>query len=208
MAEFLDITKDSKELFKDTKIMETEYASVLNRYPTVFISFADAKGSQNDIVKEIKLQLKNEYDRYSYIFNNLTLFEKAEYEDIINHSLNLSLQTLDNISNVLSFLIEQLEKYYGKRVMLFIDEYDIPFIESYIGGFYDEVGKNLFLIFHNALKTSDSLQYAMLSGTFMVLKEESSFSGLNNIITFGVNSNIYGEYFGFSEEKTKEILNY
>lgn len=104
--------------------------------------------------------------------------------------------------------MEQLEKYYGKRVMLFIDEYDIPFIESYIGGFYDEVGKNLFLIFHNALKTFDSLQYAMLSGTFMVLKEESSFSGLNNIITFGVNINIYGEYFGFSEEETKEILNY
>ncbi len=62
VAEFLDITKDSKELFKDTKIMETEYASVLNQYPTVFISFADAKGNQNDIVKEIKLQLRNEYD--------------------------------------------------------------------------------------------------------------------------------------------------
>ena len=110
--------------------METEYCSYLNQYPTIFISFADAKRNQNDIVKEIKLQLRNEYDRYSYIFNNLTRFEKEEYEEIINHSLKLSIKTLDNISNVLSFLMKILEKYYGKRVMVFIDEYDTPFIED------------------------------------------------------------------------------
>ncbi len=207
MAEFFDITKDSKELFKDTKIMKTEYASILNQYPTVFISFADAKRNQNDIVKEIKLQLRNEYDRYSHIFNNLTRFEKEEYEDIINHSLKLSNKTLDNISNVLSFLMKILEKYYGKRVMVFIDEYDTPFIEAHVGKFYDEIRNGLALLLHNALKTSDSLQYALLTGIQRVAKE-NIFSDLNNPVVCTVNDKRYSQYFGFNEDEVKELLKY
>ncbi|WP_296878672.1 AAA family ATPase [Thomasclavelia sp.] len=207
LAEFFDITKDSKELFKDTKIMETEYCSYLNQYPTIFISFADAKRNQNDIVKEIKLQLRNEYDRYSYIFNNLTRFEKEEYEEIINHSLKLSIKTLDNISNVLSFLMKILEKYYGKRVMVFIDEYDTPFIEGHVGKFYDEIRSGLASMLHNALKTSNSLEYALLTGIQRVAKE-NIFSDLNNPVVCTVNDKRYSQYFGFNEDEVKELLSY
>ena len=64
LANFFDITKDSKELFKDTKIMKTEYADYINQYPTIFITFAGAKNSLQEIVNCIKLQIQNEYDRY------------------------------------------------------------------------------------------------------------------------------------------------
>lgn len=68
MASFFDMTKDSKELFKDTKIVETEYMSEMNQYPTIFISFANAKNDKWNVVKEIKLQLRKEYDRYAHVF--------------------------------------------------------------------------------------------------------------------------------------------
>lgn len=63
MAEFFDITKDSKELFKDTEIMKAEYASEINQYPTIFISFADAKGDKINIIRQIKGQLQKVYER-------------------------------------------------------------------------------------------------------------------------------------------------
>lgn len=68
MASFFDMTKDSKELFKDTKIVETEYMSEMNQYPTIFISFANEKNDKWNVVKEIKLQLRKEYDRYAHVF--------------------------------------------------------------------------------------------------------------------------------------------
>ena len=79
MAEFFDITKDSKEIFKGTKIMDTPYASELNQYPTIFISFADAKENKETIVKYIKTQLQNEYIRYHFIFNQLNELEQNDY---------------------------------------------------------------------------------------------------------------------------------
>ena len=105
-SEFFDITKDSRDIFADTKIMRTSYASYMNQYPTIYVSFANAKGSLQDIAKEIKLQLRNEYDRHAHVFSDLGIFDREEYEDIIYHSLRLSDRTLDNISNVLSFLMK------------------------------------------------------------------------------------------------------
>ena len=133
LANFFDITKDSKELFKDTKIMKTEYADYINQYPTIFITFAGAKNSLQEIVNCIKLQIQNEYDRYEYVFTNMSKFKTINYEKIINELINN--HDLSGITNALSFLMEQLEKYYQKKVMLFIDEYDTPFIEGHVGGF-------------------------------------------------------------------------
>ena len=136
LANFFDITKDSKELFKDTKIMKTEYADYINQYPTIFITFAGAKSSLQEIINCIKLQLRREYDRYQYVFSNdMTTFEIDEYQNIKQGLLKMTDEKPDNISNALSFLMEQLEKYYQKKVMLFIDEYDTPFIEGHVGGF-------------------------------------------------------------------------
>ena len=72
LSEFFDITKDYKEIFKGTKIMDTPYASELNQYPTIFISFADAKRDKASIVSTIKDQVLKEWDRYVYVFDDLS----------------------------------------------------------------------------------------------------------------------------------------
>lgn len=206
MAEFFDIIKDSKELFKDTKIMETEYAKEMNQWPVIFISFANAKGHYANVVEMIKMVLRNEYDKYEYIFDTLTKIEKIDYERNFNAVTNLD-SNLNYIGNSLAFLMKMLEKYYGKKVMVLIDEYDTPFIEAHVNDFYDEIKDALSSLLHNTLKTSLSLQYAMLTGIQRVAKE-NIFSNLNNLVVCTVNDREYSEYFGFTEKETKELLNY
>ena len=184
MAEFFDITKDSKEIFKGTKIMETPYAAEINQYPTIFISFADAKRDKETVVSTIRTQIQNQWDKYNFVFENLK-----------------------GIDDAISFLMEIMEDYYGKEVMVFIDEYDTPFVEAHTGGFYDEVRGGLAGLLHNSLKTSTSLKYAMLTEIQRVAKE-NIFSDLNNLDVYTVIDNDYSEYFGFSMEETKELLEY
>ena len=208
MSSFFDITKDSKEIFKDTKIVETEYISEMNQYPTIFISFANAKNDKWNVVKEIKLQLRKEYDRYAHVFEQkMTVFEQNEYESLVQELMTKNDGLLDNIIDALSFLMEQLEKYYHKKVMVFIDEYDTPFIEAHVGGYYEELRGGLSSLLHNALKTSTSLHYAMMTGIQRVGKE-NIFSDLNNLVVCTVKDPEYSQYFGFTEEETKQTLEY
>lgn len=208
MSSFFDITKDSKEIFKDTKIVETEYISEMNQYPTIFISFANAKNDKWNVVKEIKLQLRKEYDRYAHVFEQkMTVFEQNEYESLVQGLMTKNDGLLDNITDALSFLMERLEKYYHKKVMVFIDEYDTPFIEAHVGGYYEELRGGLSSLLHNALKTSTSLHYAMMTGIQRVAKE-NIFSDLNNLVVCTVKDPEYSQYFGFTEEETKQTLEY
>lgn len=208
MSSFFDITKDSKEIFKDTKIVETEYISEMNQYPTIFISFANAKNDKWNVVKEIKLQLRKEYDRYAHVFEQkMTVFEQNEYESLVQGLMTKNDGLLDNIIDALSFLMERLEKYYHKKVMVFIDEYDTPFIEAHVGGYYEELRGGLSSLLHNALKTSTSLHYAMMTGIQRVGKE-NIFSDLNNLVVCTVKDPEYSQYFGFTEEETKQTLEY
>lgn len=208
MSSFFDITKDSKEIFKDTKIVETEYISEMNQYPTIFISFANAKNDKWNVVKEIKLQLRKEYDRYAHVFEQkMAVFEQNEYESLVQGLMTKNDGLLDNIIDALSFLMERLEKYYHKKVMVFIDEYDTPFIEAHVGGYYEELRGGLSSLLHNALKTSTSLYYAMMTGIQRVGKE-NIFSDLNNLVVCTVKDPEYSQYFGFTEEETKQTLEY
>ena len=208
MSSFFDITKDSKEIFKDTKIVETEYISEMNQYPTIFISFANAKNDKWNVVKEIKLQLRKEYDRYAHVFEQkMTVFEQNEYESLVQGLMTKNDGILDNITDALSFLMERLEKYYHKKVMVFIDEYDTPFIEAHVGGYYESLRGGLSSLLHNALKTSTSLYYAMMTGIQRVAKE-NIFSDLNNLVVCTVKDPEYSQYFGFTEEETKQTLEY
>lgn len=208
MSSFFDITKDSKEIFKDTKIVETEYISEMNQYPTIFISFANAKNDKWNVVKEIKLQLPKEYDRYAHLFEQkMTVFEQNEYESLVQGLMTKNDGILDNIIDALSFLMERLEKYYHKKVMVFIDEYDTPFIEAHVGGYYEELRGGLSSLLHNALKTSTSLHYAMMTGIQRVAKE-NIFSDLNNLVVCTVKDPEYSQYFGFTKEETKQTLEY
>ena len=208
MASFFDITKDSRELFKDTAIMDTEYAAEMNQYPTVFLSFASAKNSKQELTKAIKYQLRKEYDRHRQAFETtMTEFDADEYQKIRKALLDTENGEIDGIGNTLAFLIEKLEKHHGKKVMVFIDEYDTPFIEAHVNGYYEEIRGGLSSLLHNALKASTSLQYAMLTGIQRVAKE-NIFSDLNNLVVCTVKDQEYAQYFGFTEAETKAVLEY
>ena len=208
MASFFDITKDSRELFKDTAIMKSEHASAMNQYPTIFLSFANAKNSKQELTKAIKYQLRKEYDRHQQVFDReMSEFDADEYQKIRKTLLDTENGETDGLGNTLAFLIEKLEKHHGRKVMVFIDEYDTPFIEAHVNGFYDEVRSGLSSLLHNALKASTSLQHAMLTGIQRVAKE-NIFSDLNNLVVCTVKDREYAQYFGFTEEETKTMLEY
>ena len=207
MAEFFDITKDSKEIFKGTKIMDTPYAKEINQYPTIFISFADAKRDKTSVVSTVKDQILKEWDRYNYVFNNLSKYEQNKHDVLENILMNYLNGSLEGIGDAISFLMEKLQSYYNKEVMVFVDEYDTPFIESHVNCFYDEVRGGLSSLLHNSLKTSNSLKYAMLTGIQRVAKE-NIFSDLNNLDVYTVLDNGYNNFFGFDNKETQQILEY
>lgn len=207
LSEFFDITKDSKEIFKGTKIMDTPYASELNQYPTIFISFADAKRDKASIVSTIKDQVLKDWDRYDYVFDDLTKYEQNKHDFLENRLMNYSNGNLEGIVDSISFLMDKLKDYYHKEVMVFIDEYDTPFIEAHTKGFYEEVRGGLSGLLHNSLKTSNSLKYAFITGIQRVAKE-NIFSDLNNLVVCDVTDQRYASYFGFGSNETKKLLEY
>lgn len=191
MAEFFDITKDSKDIFKDTKIMETPYASEINQYPTIYITFANAKGDKYSIISMIKDQLLNEWEKHSFVFSNLNDFDKPRYQQLMQSLTDFDNDDLKGI----------------RRVMVFIDEYDTPFIETQVGGFYQEIRVGLLALLHNSLKTSKFLKYALLTGIQRVAKE-NIFSDLNNLDVYSVVDDEYNDYFGFNSQETQQLLEY
>ena len=200
MAEFFDITKDSKEIFKGTKIMETPYAAEINQYPTILYLFLRMpKEIKKQLFSTIRTQIQNQWDKYDFVFENLKGFKKTNHERLYEVLADNNKNNLKGIDDAISFLMEIMEDYYGKEVMVFIDEYDTPFVEAHTGGFYDEVRGGPAGLFHNSLKHSTSLKYAMLTGIQRVAKE-NIFSDLNNLDVYTVIDNDYSEYFGFSIE--------
>lgn len=206
MSEFFDITKDSKDIFKDTLIANTPYIKEMNQYPTIFLSFAEAKGTEENIRRMIKDCLLKEYARFQYIFNDMSDLYQSKYQEIKKSIIN-STSSLSTLTLSLSFLIEMLERYYHKKVIVLIDEYDTPFIEAYVHGFYNNINVDISTMLQSALKSSASLQYAMLSGIQRVAKE-NIFSGLNNIDICTVVNQRYSQYFGFDSNETKALLEY
>ena len=207
LSEFFDITKDYKEIFKGTKIMDTPYASELNQYPTIFISFADAKRDKASIVSTIKDQVLKEWDRYVYVFDDLSKYEQNKHDFLESRLMNYSNGNLEGIVDSISFLMDKLKDYYHKEVMVFIDEYDTPFIEAKTGNFYQEIKGSLATLLRSSLKNSDDLKYAMLTGIQRVAKE-NIFSDLNNLVVCDVTDQRYASYFGFTNNETQELLEY
>ena len=207
LAEFFDITKDSCKLFEDTKIMDTSYASEMNQYPVIYLSFADAKRNKESVISIVKKQILKEWKKYKYVFNNLDEYDQIDYDVLKKNLLLLESDNLIGIDDAIAFLMERLYEYYHKEVMVFIDEYDTPFIEAHVNGFYDDVRGGLAGLLHNSLKSSDYLKYGFLTGIQRVSKE-NVFSDLNNVKVFTVANQEYAEYFGFTTEETKELLEY
>lgn len=209
LAEFFDITKDSSDIFEGTEIMGTKWVSEMNRYPVISLSFGNARGDSEDFLFSfLALEVRKEYMRYEF------LWEEKKVPENMSRALREIYESLWDrekpdrnlyLTKSLTELCTALEWYYGKKVKVFIDEYDTPFIQAMIGGFYGKVRPVLSAMLGSLLKGNPSLESAYLTGIQRVAKE-NLFSGVNNLAVYTVNSLEYANCFGFTEEETKELL--
>lgn len=207
LAEFFDISKDSKDIFKDTAIMETTYSNKMNQYPTISLSFANCKGTENYLRMNIFYLLRKKMAEYLPLLTNEKLNDDfiKQYQ-LVYHAL-VSETDLARIQFSISLMCELLYTVYGKRVMLFIDEYDTPFIEAHINNCYDVFHNVLAGMLRNVLKDNPYLQHAMLTGIQRVAKE-NIFSGLNNLEVHTVKDKAYAYHFGFLKDEVETMSEY
>ena len=156
--------KDNEYLFKDTKIMESakKYIKHMGKYSVINLSLKSAKQPNYQFAyKCLKDQIINEFDRHRYILksDSVTERDKEIFNKIYNEEDNSELYITS-----LKFLSECLEKYNGKKVIILIDEYDVPLENSYFRGFYTEMVDFIRSIFKSALKTNNSLGFEVLTG--------------------------------------------
>lgn len=207
LSEFFDITKDSQELFKETQIYQTDYMKYINQYPVVYISFKNCKGNRQNLVSDLKDNILNLYFEHEYIFKDLKSIEKNKYIRVINSIDNENEEINNSMQKSLYFLIKKLYDYYHQKVIIIIDEYDMPFIESKVNGYYDDIHDSLSGILSSILKDNQYLYKGILTGIQRVAKE-NIFSGLNNITVCTVVDELFSQYFGFTEEETRILLEY
>ena len=207
LAEFFDIIKDSKDIFKDTYIYQTEYVKEMNQWPVIFLSFFDCKGKENIMMGSLIENLEDLYAKYYPMFKSFEDIELREklcqtYEELKkgNKFTNVVL-----IKNSLKRLIEFLNKEYQKEVILLIDEYDTPFMSAYAGKYYDYVKDILRGLLLEALKDNVMLYKGVLTGIQRIAKE-NLFSDLNNIEVCTMQEEKYADVFGFTESETRELL--
>ena len=185
--------------------MNSDYIDEMNQYPTIYISFANAKRDRESIITTIKKQILNEWAKYDFVFKNLNKYDQKEHDYIESNLMDFHSHNLNRINDALSFLMERLFAYYNKQVMVFIDEYDTPFVEAHTNGCYEELRGGLSGLLHNSLKTSNCLKYALLTGIQRVAKE-NIFSDLNNLDVNSVLDIAYSEYFGFNTYEVDQLL--
>ena len=207
LAEFFDITKDSKEIFKDTYIYQTEYVKEMNKWPVIFLSFFDCKGNENIMIGSLIEHLEDLYAKYYPIYKT---FDEKELRDKLCQTYE-ELKKGNNFSNVvfiknsLNRLIEFLSKKYQKNVIFLIDEYDTPFISALTGKYYENVKDLLTGMLSSALKDNEYLYKGVLTGIQRIAKE-NLFSGLNNLEVCSMQDEKYKDVFGFTEDETRTLL--
>lgn len=191
---------------KETALCE-EY---MGKFPVISISLKDVRGGsfatalamlRNLIVKEaLRFQFLLESDR-------LTELEKQRYMRIVNCE-----DTGDAVSDAilissLQILSELLERHYKRKVIILIDEYDVPLDKAMLAGYYDDMANLISTLFSQALKSNSSLHFAVLTGCLRVTKE-SIFTGLNNLNVLSITNIQFDEHFGFMDDEVKEMLAY
>lgn len=205
LREFFDCTTDSQNLFDDLLVARSISYQHVNEFPTVYFSFKDCKGEKEEIIANIYTTILKEYDKYSFLKEELSLAKKIRYEQIFETLAYLKLDKMIVVKDAIQFLTEVLYSYYNKKVMLLIDEYDTPLESARIGGFYEEIHTFISGLYASALKGNACLKQGILTGIQRIAKE-NIFSGLNNLIVESVVDSDFNEYFGFTEEETSDLL--
>ena len=195
--------QDNSYLFENMKIMQAgeQYLAHMGKYPVINLTLKDAKQPNFELAYEaIKWQIADEYARHAYILNDERLSdEKEAYLQIRRRAADRGAY-----NNAIKFLSQCLEKYYGRKAIILIDEYDVPLENAFTEKFYDEMIGFIRSLFESALKTNGSLEFAVITGCLRISKE-SIFTGLNNLDVISILDWNYGEYFGFTEEEVKKL---
>ncbi|OCA97826.1 AAA family ATPase [Clostridium beijerinckii] len=205
---FFDIrTKDdTKDLFKNLKIEnEKEIMGLQGQYPVIFITFKNQKHiSFEDFQDGIKVLLSNLYKEHEYLLysNKLSEFDKNDFKEIILRKASIGV-LYEGISNLMGYM----NKHYGKKVMLFIDEYDVPIQEGYLRGYYDNMIVSIRNLLTSALKDNPYVEKSLITGILRVAKE-SIFSGLNNLDVNTILRYNFNDKFGFTENEVFDLANY
>ncbi len=164
---------DNSVYFQGKKIMEAgeEYTRHMGQYPVIFLSLKSSKQPTYEIACEkLQEEITREYKRHSYILGGEALLqpEKKEFLSVIENTASLS-----KYSTALRFLSECLEKYHRQKVIILLDEYDVPLENAYFNGFYNEIVTFIRSLFEPALKTNESLKFAVVTGCLRISRESN-----------------------------------
>lgn len=181
----------------------------MGKYPVIFITLKGAEGrNYEEAVLSLVELIRNEVMRFSFLKNDVKLDdEKVSYRALVSmKDVNLS-SALVTLKFSLKNLSKLLYKHYGQKVIILIDEYDVPLDKAFQNGYYSEMVSLIRGLFGEALKSNDYLEFAVLTGCLRVSKE-SIFTGINNFNVISIIDDQFDECFGFTESDVKTMLEY
>jgi hypothetical protein len=202
---FLDIRKDSRELFEGLEISkETAICERwMNQYPTLFLSFKDVDGSIfENAFNFLKYIVAEVCKQHMYLLDS----DDVDKEDkLVYEKLKSGDASLIEIQSCILRITNMLESYYKKPVILLIDEYDVPIAKASSNGYYKEMLEIMKGMLSTALKDNSSLKFAVITGCLKIAKE-SIFTGTNNLVSDTISSTRYNEYYGFTQQDVDKLL--
>jgi len=210
MENFFSIRKNSESIFEGLAIMGHEYfcKEWMNQYPVLFISFKDAEADEFDVAyAKLKTVIADVCKRIS----DISFGENVNSFDVeVFNRLQAQTGTDADIQNSLKMIMRMMNTVYGKRVILLIDEYDVPLAkasekDTSKNGYYSKMLDVIKGIMSTALKDNEFLQFAVITGCLRIAKE-SIFTGTNNFASYSVLDERFSRYFGFLEDEVDTML--
>ena len=189
------------DISKETVLCE-EY---MGKYPVISVSMKGIDARNYEMAFEMAVQImKRVPAKVQYLLESDALSEqdKAEYRKLLDDNMSEAV-----FCNSLRVLSELLEKHHGTKVILLIDEYDVPLAKAHEKGYYDQMVSLIRSLLGEALKTNNSLKLAVLTGCLRISKE-SIFTGVNNLKVLTIADERFDEYFGFTDKEVRELLEY
>ena len=198
---------DNSHYFNGMKIVEAgeKYRRHMGQYSVISLSLKSAKQPNYQMAYRcLQDEIVRAYEKHLYILNSDILLpaSRERYLAIMEYRA----QDAD-YATALKFLSDCLKKYHEQNVIILLDEYDVPLENAYFNGFYDEMIAFIRSLFESALKTNDSLEFAVITGCLRISRE-SIFTGLNNLEVISVLDENYAEYFGFTQAEVEEMLHF
>lgn len=208
---FFEIGTD-KSLFDGLKLAENKElcAEYQGQFPVIFISLKSVDGLTFEAATAaLRRLIGREASRFGFLLQSdqLDTDDKKLYRALTAVENGTFSMADDVLADSLKTLSGLLAKHYSRKVVILVDEYDVPLDKAFQGGYYDEMVSLIRNLFGNALKTNDSLQFAVLTGCLRISKE-SIFTGLNNLNVMTVSDPYFCDSFGFTDDDVKELLDY